>query len=75
MDKRQMARYIADKSIREPIAAFLIDGRVKTLGLESERLDRLLRDCKQECLGIYHNVSEAYVFEDIEDLTSQRMAA
>lgn len=70
MDRKQMARYIADKSLREPIAAFLIDGRIKTLGLESERLERLLRDCPNEFLGVYDNVSEVYVLEDIETLAT-----
>jgi hypothetical protein len=75
MDKRQMARYIADKSQEKPIAAFLIDGKVKTVGLDSERLDRLLRDLKESCLGVYDNVSEAWVFDDIETILGSYRAA
>lgn len=68
MNMQQMAKYVADKSKKHPIAAFLIDGRIRSMSLEGERFERMMKDYPRRCLGVYYCAPEEWVLEDIETL-------
>jgi len=70
MNMQQMAKYLADKSQKQTIAAFLIDGRIRSMSLEGERFERMLKDYPRRCLGVYYCVPEAWVLEDIQSLSN-----
>lgn len=65
MDRRQMARYVAARST-EPIAVFLIDWKLRTIKMSNEeKVDKLFRDCFHQCVGVYLNVVEDWVYDDL----------
>ena len=65
MNMQQMAKYVADKSKTQTIAAFVIDGRIRTMTLDEKRFERMMRDYPYRCLGVYYCVPEAWVYDDI----------
>ncbi len=70
MNMQQMAKYVADKSQKQLIAAFLIDGRIRSMSLEGERFERMMKDYQRRCLGVYYCVQEEWVLEDIQSLSN-----
>jgi hypothetical protein len=70
MNIQQMAKYVADKSRTQTIAAFVIDGRIRTMTLDEKRFEKMLKDYQHRCLGVYSFAPELWVFEDIKSLSN-----
>ena len=65
MNMQQMAKYVADKSKTQMIAAFVIDGRIRTMALAEKRFEKIMKDYEHRCLGVYYCAPEAWVYDDI----------
>ena len=75
MNTQAMAKYVADKSKTQMIAAFVIDGRIRTMTPDERRFERMMRDYLYSCLGVYYCVPEEWVLEDIIAVTGRRLRA
>lgn len=75
MNTQAMAKYVADKSQTQTIAAFVIDGRIRAMTLHEKRFERMMKDYQRNCLGVYYCAPEEWVLEDIIAVTGRKLRA
>lgn len=73
MNMKQMAKYVSDQSKTKKIAAFVIDGRIRTMTLDEKRFSKIMKDYEHRCLGVYYCAPEEWVYDDIVSVSGRSL--
>lgn len=73
MNMRQMAKYIAEKSQQQMIAAFVIDGQTRIMPFNEKRFDQIMRDYQHQCSGVYYCAPVDWIYDDIVSLAGHSL--
>ena len=73
MNMKQMAKYVSDQSKTKKIAAFVIDGRIRTMTLDEKRFSKIMKDYEHRCLGVYYRAPEEWVYDDIVSVSGRSL--